>query len=105
MYFEGKISLEKAFEINELFLTSLNEIVVPIDGAYETLKYLHEKYKLVIATNGPTVAVESKLGKIGCLDFIDAMFSADMTKKTVTKPNKEYFVELKEYLKFIANLI
>lgn len=103
MYFEGKISLEKAFEINDLFLTSLNEIVIPIDGAYETLKYLHDKYRLVIATNGPTVAVESKLGKIGCLDFIDAVFSADMTKKTVTKPSKEYFEELKEYLKFYNN--
>ena len=44
MYFEGKISLEKAFEINELFLASLKEIVVPIDGVYETLKYLHEKH-------------------------------------------------------------
>lgn len=103
MYFEGKISLEKAFEINELFLASLNEIVVPIEGAYETLKYLHDKYKLVIATNGPTVAVESKLGKIGCLDFIDSIFSADMTKQTVTKPSKEYFEELKNYLNFYDN--
>ena len=103
MYFEGKISLEKAFEINDLFLTSLNEIVIPIDGAYETLKYLHDKYRLVIATNGPNITVESKLGKIGCLDFIDTVFSADMTKKTVTKPSKEYFEELKEYLKFYNN--
>ena len=103
MYFDGKISLDKAFEINELFLSSLNEIVVPITGAYETLKYLHEKYKLVIATNGPTVAVEAKLGKIDCLDFIDAIFSADMTKQTVTKPSKEYFDELKEYLQFYDN--
>lgn len=99
MYFEGRISFEKAFEINELFLASLNEIFVPIDGAYETLKYLHDKYKLIIAINGPTVAVESKL-EIDCLNFIDAIFSADMTRKTVTKPSKEYFEELKEYLKF-----
>lgn len=103
MYFDEKISLDKAFEINELFLSSLNEIVVPITGAYETLKYLHKKYKLVIATNGPTVAVEAKLGKIDCLDFIDAIFSADMTKQTVTKPSKEYFDELKEYLQFYDN--
>lgn len=100
MYFEGKISLEKAFAINELYLASLNEKVVPIDGAYETLKYLHDKYRLVIATNGPTIAVSSKLKKIDCIKFIDAVFSADMTKNTATKPSKEYFEELKDYLQF-----
>lgn len=102
-YFDGKISLEKAFEINELFLRSLNEIVVPIKGAYETLSYLNDKYKLVIATNGPTEAVKSKLGKIGCLDFIDGIFSADMTIHTVTKPSIEYFEELKKHLNFYDN--
>lgn len=100
MYFNGRITFEKAFEINELFLKSLNEIVVPIEGTYEVLNYLHNRYKLVIATNGPTVAVESKLGKINCLDFIDTVFSADMTKETVTKPKKEYFDELMNYLHY-----
>lgn len=100
IFFEGRITLEKAFEINELFLKSLNEIVVPIDGAYEVLQYLHDRYKLVIATNGPTSAVESKLGKINCLDFIDYIFSADMTKQKVTKPKKEYFDELMDYIEY-----
>lgn len=100
MYFEGKISLEEAFLINELFLDALNEVVIPFEGAFETLRYLHEKYKLVIATNGPTVAVKSKLSKIHCLDFIDSIFSADMTKGTVTKPSREYFLELQGFLNF-----
>ena len=100
MYFEGKISLEEAFIINELFLEALTDLVIPVKGAYETLKYLYGKYKLVIVTNGPTVAVKSKLSKINCLDFIDYIFSADMTKSTVTKPSKEYFLELQEFLNF-----
>ncbi|MDD4066462.1 MAG: HAD-IA family hydrolase [Clostridia bacterium] len=103
MYFNDKITLEKAFEINDLFLASLKEIVVPIDGAYEVLNYLHDKYKLVIATNGANSAVKSKLKKIDCLDFVDNIFSADMTRQTVTKPSKEYFEELKEYLNFHNN--
>lgn len=100
LYFDNKISLQKAFEINELFLTSLNELVVPVENAKEVLEYLHSKYKLVIATNGPTSAVKSKLGKIECLDFIDTIFSADMTIQTITKPNKKYFEELEEFIDF-----
>ena len=100
MYFDGRITLEKAFEMNDLFLESLNEIVVPIEGAHEVLDYLHNKYKLIIATNGPTLAVKSKLGKINCLNFIDSIFSADMTRQTVTKPKKEYFDELMDYIEY-----
>lgn len=100
LYFDNKISLQKAFEINELFLTSLNELVVPVESAKEILEYLHSKYRLVIATNGPTSAVKSKLEKIGCLNFIDTIFSADMTVQTITKPNKKYFEELESFINF-----
>lgn len=100
LYFENKISIEKAFEINDIFLSSLEEVVVPIKGAYETLQYLKEKYKIVIATNGPSLAAKVKLEKIGCYKFIDSIFSADMTEKTVTKPKKEFFDELEGYLGF-----
>lgn len=100
LYFDNKISLEKAFEINDLFLSSLEEVVIPIDGSYETLEYLNKKYKIVIATNGPSVAAKTKLEKIGCYKFIDSIFSADMTSQTVTKPKKEFFDELEEYLNF-----
>lgn len=100
LYFDNKISLGKAFEINDLFLSSLEEVVIPMDGAYETLKYLNQKYKIIIATNGPSSAAKTKLEKIGCYKFIDSIFSADMTSQTVTKPKKEFFDELEEYLNF-----
>lgn len=100
LYFNGKITLEHAFEINKIYIDSLNEKVIPIEGAYETLKYLHNKYKLVIATNGPSLAVKSKLSKIGCLELIDYIFSADLTYQIVSKPKKEYFDELFEYINY-----
>lgn len=96
-FFEDKMSLEKCFELNELFIKALDEVVFPIDGAYETLEYLSKKYRLIIATNGPRAAVRAKLGKIQCFDFVDGVFSADMTKQTVTKPKKEFFEELKAH--------
>lgn len=69
-------------------------------GAYETLNYLAKKYILVIATNGPSQAVETKLEKINCLQFFKYIFSADKTKNKVTKPSSIYFNELLEYINF-----
>ena len=103
LYFENKISIEEAFKINDLFLTSLNEVVVPIDGAYETLQFLHDKYRIVVATNGPSTAAYSKLEKIKVLNFVDSVFSADMTKQVVTKPSRAYFEELMDYIKYYDN--
>lgn len=100
LYFDGKITLEQAFEINKIYIDSLNEKIIPIEGSYETLKYLHSKYKLVIATNGPSLVVKSKLSKIECLELVDYIFSADLTYQLVSKPKKEYFEELFEYINY-----
>ena len=100
MFFNYEIDINKAFEINNVFISSLNEVSVPIDGVYDTLDYLHDKYNIVIATNGPSTAVNSKLGKIDCLKFINSIFSADMAEDTITKPNKKYFEELKKYIQY-----
>lgn len=100
LFFNKQITMDKALEINDLFLSSLKEVVVPVEGAYETLEALSKKYVLVVATNGPKQAVESKLSKIDCLKFIRNIFSADMTKNKVTKPNKLFFEELFDYLDF-----
>ncbi len=94
------ISLDKAIEINKVYILSLNEKVIAIDGAFETLEYLSKNYKIVIATNGPSDAVKGKLSKIGCLDFILSYFSSDMTKGTISKPERAYFEELLDYINF-----
>lgn len=57
---------------------------------------------MVVATNGPREATRDKLAKINCLDFINYIFSADMTKTRVTKPSKGFFQELYNYINFYA---
>lgn len=94
-------SLEKSMEISELYLNSLQEVAYPIDGAYETLKNLSDKYKIIISTNGPSVAVESKLNKINCWQFIDDVYSADMFG--IMKPNAQFFNEIKKRLNELDN--
>ncbi len=100
-FFHPYVSMEKALEINPKFIDWLKEIVVPEEGCYETLEYLHQKgYRLVVATNGANQAIESKLRKINCRQFIDKTFSADMTRECVTKPNPIFFEELLFYLEY-----
>ena len=85
---------------NEYFLNSLKEIVVEIKGARMVLEKLSNKYKIVIATNGPKEAVYTKIDKIGCSEYVDYVFSADITKNKVTKPDEIYFNEMLEFLNY-----
>lgn len=98
--FFGDISMETAFALNKIYLSAVNEKVIPIDGAFETLQKLSENYKIYIATNGPSSAVESKLSKIDCLRFVSGYFSADMTKGTSSKPTPEFFEEMLDFINF-----
>ena len=99
-YFNNEISVEEAFKINDLFLNSLKDVVIEIEGASKVLNELSKKYNVVIATNGPRQAVYTKIDKIGCSAYISKVFSADMTKNKVTKPSEIYFAELMEFLDY-----
>lgn len=101
IYFDNQISLEKAIELNNLFMDSLTEVVVPIEGAFDTLKYLKEKYYIIIATNGPKNATKEKLSKINCLSFVNEVLSADMFG--YMKPKKEFFDAIQSLLKNYNN--
>lgn len=96
IYFENHISLAKAIELNNIFMNSLTEVVIPIDDVYDTLKYLKEKYYIIVATNGPKIATKDKLSKINCLSFINEVLSADMFG--YMKPRKEFFDAIQELL-------
>lgn len=98
--FFNDINLDAAIMLNEVYISALTEKVVAIDGAFETLEYLSNSYEIVIATNGPSLAVKGKLSKIGCEKFVSKYFSSDMTKGTVSKPEKAYFEELLDYVGF-----
>lgn len=101
IYFNNQLSLEKAIELNTLYMNSLTEVVIAIEGAYETLKYLQEKYYIIVATNGPKVATKDKLSKIKCLNFVNEVLSADMFG--YMKPRIEFFEAIQNLLKNYNN--
>lgn len=101
-YFDDSISAERAIELNNIYMQSLNDTVVPIEGVRDTLEYLSEKYKIVIATNGPNVATQKKLEKIDSLQFVAEVLSADMFG--FMKPRIEFFKAIEErYSNFSLN--
>ena len=101
IYLDNKIGLNEAIRLNNLFMNSLTEVVVAIDGAYEVLKYLKEKYYIIIATNGPKIATRDKLSKINCLNFVNEILSADMFG--YMKPREEFFEAIQKLLKDYNN--
>ena len=101
IYFNNQINLDKAIKLNNIYMNSLTEVVVAIDGAYDILKYLKEKYYIIIATNGPKIATKDKLSKINCLDFVNEVLSADMFG--YMKPSREFFEAIQNLLKNYNN--
>lgn len=96
-YYENKVSLEEAIDLNNIYMNAMKENIIAIEGAYKTLKYLFNKgYYIIIATNGPKIATREKLLKIGCIDFVNEIFSADMFG--YMKPKKEFFEEIEKIL-------
>ena len=96
IYFDNTITLENAIKLNNIFMQSLTEIVIPVTGIAETLNYLSKKYYIIVATNGPTIAAEEKLQKINCLDYVKKVLAADMFG--YMKPRKEYFEAIQKTL-------
>lgn len=89
LYFNNSITNREAIDLNTMYMHSLNEKVVPTKGARDVLEYLAKKYKIIVATNGPSVATEQKLKKIQCLQCISEVLSADMIG--YMKPRTEFF--------------
>ena len=87
------------FLLNKVYQQGLFERIVPLLGAYEVVSHYQEQYPIYIATNGVSEVASYKLQKIGLDSFIQSIFSADMTKNTVTKAKKEFWFEFLEYLK------
>ena len=94
IYFGDGISLERAIELNNVYMNTLIEEVHPIEGALETLQHLSKKYTILVATNGPKLATRHKLEKIKCLHFVTEVLSADMFG--YMKPKIEFFEAIEQ---------
>ena len=102
IYFDNSISLKKAIELNNIYMQSLTEIVVPVNGIEKTLEYLSTKYYIIVATNGPTIAAKEKLNKIDCLKYVKKVLAADMFG--YMKPKIEYFEAIQKMLNNYNNI-
>jgi len=97
IYFNNSVNNERAIELNNIFMDALNDKIIAIDGAHNTLKYLYGKYKILVATNGPKVATSQKIEKIGCREYVTEILSADMLG--YMKPKIEFFEAIEKRYK------
>lgn len=89
-FFNNEISYEEAVEVNNIYMDGMKKHVVSRDGTKEVINYLHEKeYKIIIATNGPTIPLKTKIDKLGITNYVDTIFAAD--EVGFMKPHKKYY--------------
>ena len=88
--FNNEISYEDAVNINNIYMDGMKEHVVSRDGTKDIISYLYEKgYRIVIATNGPSVPLKTKINKLEIEKYVDTIFAAD--EVGFMKPHKEYY--------------
>ncbi len=71
------------------FLNGLSLCAPLIEGASDLVKYLHGKYKLAVASNGPYEQQVARLEKVELLAYIDHIFVSG--KIGHAKPSRAFF--------------
>ena len=77
----------EAFE--KYFRACLFESAIPVDGAMELLKYLHGKYTLCVASNGPYLQQVNRLKLSGMLPYFFDLFISEEIGSS--KPSEKFF--------------
>jgi len=94
-YFNNEITYQEAVHINHIYMEGMKEKVVSQEGSFEIVKYLYEKgYKIIIATNGPIIPLETKIEKLKIKPYIDTIFAAE--EVGAMKPHQDYYKGLLE---------
>lgn len=76
-----------AFELD--FIAGLRDTSVPVAGAHQVMKYLHDRYKVYVVSNASNLQQSTRLGKAGLMQYVDGIFgSLDIG---YNKPSREYF--------------
>lgn len=78
------------------FRHALNESAIPVAGAYELLEYLHGKYILCAASNGPYDQQLHRLELAGMKKFFSYFFISEQIG--ASKPSQEFFARSFELL-------
>ena len=71
------------------FLNGLSLCAPLIEGAAEIVRYLHGKYKVAVASNGPYEQQVARLEKVGLSPYIDYLFVSG--KIGHAKPSRAFF--------------
>ena len=109
-YGEDIISYDEAVKLNDIYIEGMKEKVVARPDVVKVIKYLYDKkYRLIIATNGPIIPLETKINKLEIDQFVDVIFSAE--EVGYMKPKKQYYeglfnkvhIENKEEILFIGD--
>lgn len=94
-YFGDSIDYNEAVHINNIYMDGMKKKVVAREGTLDIIKYLYDKkYILIIATNGPTVPLQSKLEKLQIEKYFKTVFSSD--EVGFMKPHIEFYKGLLE---------
>ncbi len=89
-YFGDSIDYNEAVHINNIYMDGMKKKVIAREGTLDIIKYLYnKKYTLIIATNGPTVPLKSKLEKLQIEKYFKTVFSAE--EVGFMKPHKEFY--------------
>ncbi len=67
------VDYDTAVDYNEQYIVDLAKNIVPIDGAQEVIKQLHEKYEITISTNGPLDCAREKISAIRITPYIQSI--------------------------------
>ncbi|MBQ0095052.1 MAG: YjjG family noncanonical pyrimidine nucleotidase [Bacteroidaceae bacterium] len=71
------------------FIAGLRDTAVPMEGAHEIMKYLHERYKVYVVSNASNLQQMTRLTKAGLIEYVDGIFgSLDIG---VNKPDPRYY--------------
>ena len=99
---EDKITYDEAVKLNDIYIEGMKEKVVSRPDALNVIKYLYEnKYRIIIATNGPLIPLKEKLIKIGIINYVDTMFSSEEAGQM--KPHERFYEKLFEKAKIIPS--
>ncbi|MBR5311019.1 MAG: YjjG family noncanonical pyrimidine nucleotidase [Oscillospiraceae bacterium] len=76
-------------EFERYFRARLHESAIPMEGSYDTLKYLSGKYRLFAASNGPHEQQVKRMEKAGMKEFFEEIFTSG--KIGAEKPSADFF--------------
>lgn len=64
-------------------MAGMKELIVSREGTKEIIKYLYlKRYKIIIATNGPSIPLKTKIERLGITEFVDTQSLQQMKLDT-----------------------